>query len=518
MNKINKVLKEKIAEALTSVFPITLIVLIISVFLTPLPAGTILMFLTGAALLVIGMGFFTLGADMALMPMGEGIGIEMTKRSNLFIIISVTLVIGFIISIAEPDLQVLGRQTPSIPATVLIGTVSVGVAVFMMLAVLRALFKIRLSVLLIIFYIIVFAVAYFSDSTFVPVGFDSGGVTTGPITVPFMLALGMGVASIRSDKNSQEDSFGIVAMCSVGPIMAILLLGIFYKPDTLNVQSYIFKDAATSREVAKYFALELPHYFKEMCMTIGAIVLCFAVFQLITRRFHRHHLGRIAVGFFYTLIGLVLFLAGVNVGFFPVGRLLGFQIASSPFRLILLPLGALIGYFIVAAEPAVHVLNKQVEEISGGTITVKMMNRGLSIGMAAALTLTMCRIIFGIPIMYILIPGYFFALLLTFFVPRIFTGIAFDSGGVASGPMTSTFLLPFAMGTCEGVGGNLLIDAFGIVAIVAMTPLVVIQLMGLIYSLKQKEANVLTELQTAAISTSGQVFNWGKITVFKVEK
>jgi hypothetical protein len=506
-------------EAFGSVLPITAIVLIVSVVLTPMPSGTILMFMAGAALLIIGMGLFTLGADMAMMPMGEGIGVELTKSSKLFLIIIITLVMGFIISVAEPDLQVLGRQTPSIPAFTLIFTVSIGVGIFLVAGILRPLLKIKLSVLLVILYLITFAVAYFTPNAFIPVGFDSGGVTTGPITVPFILAMGVGVASIRSDKSSQEDSFGLVALCSVGPILAVLFLGIFYKPGPVDVEAYEFHEAATSRDVVKYFALELPRYLGEVFMALGAIVCCFVVFQLATRRFKRHQVERIAVGFLYTITGLVLFLTGVNVGFFPVGQLLGFQLAASSFKWILIPLGALIGYFIVAAEPAVHVLNKQVEEISSGAITQKMMNRGLAIGMAAALTLTMFRILYFIPIMWILIPGYIIALALTFFVPPIFTGIAFDSGGVCSGPMSSTFLLPLAMGTCNGVGGNLMTDAFGIVAIVAMTPLIVIQTMGLIYQLRTKEAAVLTEQQTAVISsiTAGRAIDWGKITVFNVK-
>jgi len=513
---MNKILKQKILEAFNSVFPITLIVLIASVALTPMPSGAILMFLVGAALLIIGMGFFTLGADMAMMPMGEGIGVELTKSTRLFLVIIVTLVIGFIISVAEPDLQVLGRQTPSIPAFVLIVTVSVGVGIFLAIAVLRTLFKIRLSILLVIFYIVTFGVAMFTPESFVPVGFDSGGVTTGPITVPFILAMGVGITSLRGDKDSQDDTFGLVALCSVGPILAVLLLGIFYKPDTAEVVAFVFRDAPTSRDVFRSFAIEIPHYFLDVIYALGAIVICFIVFQLATKRYQRHQLGRIAVGFAYTIIGLVLFLTGVNVGFFPVGELLGIQLAASPFKWILIPLGALVGYYIVAAEPAVHVLNKQVEQISSGAITQKMMNRGLAIGMSAALTITMARILFGIPIMWILIPGYAFALALTFFVPKIFTGIAFDSGGVCSGPMTSTFLLPFAMGTCEGVGGNLMVDAFGIVAMVAMTPLIVIQIMGLIYQFRTKEAMALAQQQTAAISTTaaGRVIDWGKITIF----
>jgi hypothetical protein len=512
---MNKILKEKIMEAFFSVLPITIIVLLVSVFFTALPSGTILMFLGGAAMLIVGMGFFTLGADMAMMQMGEGIGVHLTKNSKLFMIIIITFTIGLIITIAEPNLQVIAKEIPSIPSISLIITVSIGVGIFLVIAVLRSLLRIRLSILLVIFYIVTFTVSYFSPITFVPVAFDSGGGATGPITVPFILAMGAGIASIRSDKDSMEDSFGLVALCSVGPILAVLLLGIFYKPEAVGMETYVLQDAPTSRHVAQYFVHELPIFFKEVAYALGAIVLFFIIFQLFTRRYHRHQLGRIAVGFVYALIGLVIFLTGVNVGFIPVGELLGSQLAASQFKWILIPLGIVIGYYIVAAEPSVHVLNKQVEEISSGAITVKMMNHGLAIGMAAALAITMTRLLLHIPIMFILIPGYALALGLTFFVPRIFTGIAFDSGGVCSGPMSTTFLLPFAIGACEGLKGNILVEAFGIVAVIAMTPLIVIQLMGLIYKLKTAEAAEITVMQTEAIaSTENVVIDWGKIHIY----
>jgi hypothetical protein len=514
---MNKILKEKIMEAFFSVLPITVIVLLISI-LTPLPSGTILMFLTGAAMLIIGMGFFLFGADMAMMPMGEGIGIQLTKKSKLIIIIVISFIIGLIITIAEPDLQVLGKQVPSIPSFNLIMTVSVGVGIFLVIAVLRPLLKIKLSVLLVVFYAAIFVIAYFTPISFVPVAFDSGGVTTGPITVPFILAMGAGIASLRSDKDSMDDSFGLVALCSVGPILTVLLLGIFYKPEAVKAETYMLQDAPTSRHVAHYFAVELPKFLKEVSFALGAIVLFFVVFQLLTRRYHHHQLGRILIGFIYTLIGLVIFLTGVNVGFIPVGELLGSQLASSQFKWLLIPLGIVIGYFIVSVEPAVHVLNKQVEEISSGAITVKMMNRGLALGMAAALAITMTRILVHIPITWILIPGYALALALTFFVPRIFTGIAFDSGGVCSGPMSTTFLLPFAIGVCKGIKGNIMVEAFGIVAVIAMTPLIVIQLMGLIYKLKTKEAAEITDLQTEAIALTHGNIDWGKIHVYREDE
>jgi hypothetical protein len=398
---------------------------------------------------------------------------------------------GVVITIAEPDLQVLAQQVPSIkPAMLLILAVALGVGVFFVIAVARTLFKIRLSVLLIISYVLVFAVAYFTPETFVPVAFDSGGVTTGPITVPFILAMGAGLTALRSDKDGSSDSFGYVALCSVGPILAVMLLGIFFKPSGGDVGSVETVAANTSREVFESFAFRLPHFSKEVSSALAAIVVFFLVFQFVSRRYNKHQIQRIAVGFVYTFIGLVIFLVGVNVGFIPVGRLLGTDLAASELKWVLIPLSMLIGYFIVAAEPAVHVLKKQVEDISAGSIPAKAMSTALSIGMAAALGLTMTRILLHIPIMYILVPGYATALILTFFVPRIFTGIAFDSGGVCSGPLTSTFLLPLAIGVCIGSGGDLMKEAFGIVSMVAMAPLVVIQILGLVYSSKLKTVNL----------------------------
>jgi hypothetical protein len=511
---MNKILKEKIREAYTSVLPISAIVLIASVLLVPMPTGTILMFIVGAGLLIIGMGFFTLGADMSMMPMGEGIGIQLTKTPKLMVALIISFIMGFIITIAEPDLQVLANQVPAFHPMVLILTIAFGVGFFLAVSILRIFFRIKLSVLLLIFYGLTFLVTCFTPENFIPVAFDSGGVTTGPMTVPFILALGLGVASVRSDKDSQNDSFGLVALCSIGPILAVLVMGIFFKPNGAEVAVEDIPRVETSRDVIEHFAIEFPRYIEDVLMALGAIVIFFVIFQLISRRFKKHQLVRVSIGFLYTFIGLVVFLTGVNVGFIPVGHFLGAELASSSFKWILVPLGMLIGYYIVAAEPAVHVLNKQVEEISRGTIPQKAMSRGLSIGMSAALGISMVRILTGIHFMWILIPGYVIALGLTFFVPKIFTGIAFDSGGVCSGPMTSTFLLPLAMGTCEGVGGNLMIDAFGIVAVIAMTPLIVIQFMGLLYRHKMKtvSATQAEHVEQVVVDTAGagEIIEYGE--------
>ena len=498
---MNKKLKEKIAESLSSVAPITVIVFVLSISLVPLPTGTTVMFLVGAAMLVVGMGFFSLGAEMAMMPMGDAVGEELGKPGRTKPMALVTLLIGIIITAAEPDLRVLAGQVPAVPDVVLISTVALGVGLFLVVAMLRSFLDVKLSHLLMIFYVVTFLVAAFAPPDFTPVAFDSGGVTTGPITVPFIMAIGIGLsaARARSGGDSQDDSFGLVALCSIGPILAVLLLGIGYNPQDATHSPLVLADVVTTRDVAVQFAKRLPVFLGDVLAALLPICAFFAVFQLLSKKFARHQLARMAVGFIYTLIGLVMFLTGVNVGFIPVGHLLGLQIGGASYSWALIPLGMTIGYYIVVAEPAVHILNKQVEEISSGAISQRAMRLSLSLGVAVSLALAMIRILTGISIFWLLIPGYIAAIALSLCVPKIFVGIAFDSGGVASGPMTSTFLLPFAMGACQGAGGNVLTDAFGVVAMVAMTPLISIQLMGLVYARQMKAAEVM-EIASLAVT------------------
>ncbi|WP_435082312.1 DUF1538 domain-containing protein [Ohessyouella blattaphilus] len=475
--RLKKQLKEKVMESVTSVLPITFIVFLLSITVVPMETGVMVLFLFGAMLLIVGMGLFTFGVDLSMILMGEGMGVSMSKAKNMLIPILITFFLGAIITIAEPDLQVLANQIPSVPNLTLILAVSVGVGVFLVIALLRILFKIRLSILLVIFYGIVFLLAALAPNDFVPAAFDSGGVTTGPITVPFIMAFGVGLSTLRSDKASSEDSFGLVALCSIGPILAVLLLGIFYQPEAVT-QENTMVTVNTTVEAMHAFRVELPLYIKEISLALFPIIFAFALYQIIFKRFGKRKLVRALFGFGLTYIGLIMFLTGVNVGFMPVGQLIGSEIGGSPYKYLLIPIGMVVGYFIVTAEPAVHVLKTQVEEISNGLITQNMIGNSLSIGVAISVGLSMTRILFGINIFWILIPGYLIALVLSFFVPPIYTGIAFDSGGVASGPMTATFLLPLAMGACEALGGNMMTDAFGIVALVAMTPLITIQVLG----------------------------------------
>lgn len=482
----NGLLQEKVYESIASVLPITAIVLLLSISISPLTTGTLTLFLFGALLLVFGMGFFTLGVDMSMIPMGEGIGVQLSKAKKIIIPLLVCFVLGVIITIAEPDLQVLAEQVPAIPNMTLILTVAIGVGAFLLIAQLRMLLKIPLSYILVFFYVLIFVLAFFAPADFIPVSFDSGGVTTGPITVPFIMALGIGMASVRSDKNSSSDSFGLTAICSIGPILSVMILGITYNPGDSVYTPVSLTELNSTRAVAIEFAKAFPVYIEEVAVALLPIAGLFMIIQCIFRRFHSRHLIKIISGFLYSYIGLVLFLTGVNVGFMPAGQYIGAALGGSSANFLLIPIGMLIGYFIVKAEPAVQVLTKQVEDVTNGSISQKSISKSLSIGIAIAVGLGMLRILTGINIMWFLVPGYAISLIMTFFVPQIFTGIAFDSGGVASGPMTTTFLLPLAMGACEAAGGNVLTDAFGMVAMVAMTPLFTIQMLGLMDKVRQQ--------------------------------
>ena len=484
---MNENLKEKIKESLSSVLPITVIVLLLSITLVPLEVGTLTLFLTGAVLLIVGIGLFQLGAEMAMTPLGQGVGSKLSKGKRIFPIILICFVIGAIITIAEPDLQVLANQVASIPNQVLIWTVAIGVGVFLAVAVLRIRFHISLRRLLAVCYILLFVLSFFSPSSFTSVAFDSGDVTTGPMTVPFIMALGVGLSAARSDPDGTEDSFGLVALCSIGPILMVLLLGIFYNPTDAVYTATVVPEIHTTVDVVLQFITAFPQYTEEVMTSILPIVGVLIVYQLLTRSYRKRQLLRMAVGLIYTIVGLILFLTGVNVGFAPVGALLGEGMGESSLRWLLVPIGIVIGYYLVKAEPAVQVLNQQVEDITGGTVSRGMMNLALSAGIACAVALSIVRVLTGLNIYWIIIPGYALALLLSRQVPPVFVGIAFDSGGVASGPMTSPFLLPLAMGACSAVGGNVVTDAFGVVALVALAPLIAIQIMGLVYAHKSKK-------------------------------
>ena len=375
----------------------------------------------------------------------------------------------------------------SVPNAVLILSVAGGVGAFLLIAFLRMLFGIPLRTMLLVFYALVFLLALFAPSDFLTVAFDAGGVTTGPMTVPFIMAFGVGISAIRSDAHAADDSLGLVALCSVGPIATVLILSLIYRPDSGSYTLTAIPDISESVALGKLFAEGLPEYLGEMARSLLPTVAFFGIYQLIFIRMNRHSLKKIGVGVLYTYIGLVLFLTGANVGFMPAGLYLGRILAGLSYRWILIPVGVIIGFFIVKAEPAVYVLMRQVESITDGAVSGRALQGSLCFGVALSVGLAMVRVLTGISILWIIVPGYFLALLLSLFVPPIFTAIAFDSGGVASGPMTATFLLPLAIGACLSLGGNVVTDAFGVVAMVAMTPLITLQILGLQAQMKRRQ-------------------------------
>lgn len=460
--------------------PIIGIVLFLCFSTVPISPSILLCFLMGAVLLLAGMMFFTLGAEIAMTPMGERVGTCLTKSRKLIVVIALSFLLGFIITISEPDLQVLAEQVPAVPNMILILSVACGVGAFLVVALLRMLFRIALPPMLLVFYTVIFILAFFVPKDFLSVAFDSGGVTTGPMTVPFIMALGVGISAIRSDRHAADDSFGLVALCSIGPILAVMILGMIYDPQSSTYSPPVIPDIGNSQELWRLFAVKLPTYMKEIAVSLLPVFLFFLVFQFLILKLSKRKLVKILVGLVYTYAGLVLFLTGVNVGFVPAGNYLGQVLAGIRYPWLLVPIAMVMGFFIVKAEPAVYVLNKQVEEITDGAISAKAMGMGLSVGVAISLGIAMVRVITGISILWFLIPGYAIALGISFFVPKIYTAIAFDSGGVASGPMTAAFLLPMAQGACLTLGGDIVTDAFGVVAMVAMTPLITIQVMGLI--------------------------------------
>ncbi len=505
-----KVLLEKIREALLSALPITVIVylaaLLPGVDFSPLEMGV---FSLSAVMLVVGLGLFSLGADLAMTPMGEQIGSGLSRQRKLWLLLIVSFVLGMLITVAEPDLQVLAGQVGSvINGKVLIYAVGIGVGLFLLVAVARIVFRRTLSDLLMLFYMLLFGLALLlcvsGKSALLPVAFDSGGVTTGPITVPFIMALGVGISAVLGDRRSQENSFGLVALCSIGPVIAVMALGLFSQGEL----TYVVPDYTVSGSLWSSILVSMGHVAREVVVALGLIIVFFLLCQALFLKLPKKLLRRIGVGILFTYMGLVLFLTGVNAGFMPIGYRLGKCLAAGNPG-VLVGLGCLMGVLVVLAEPAIHVLKRQVENVTGGYITGKSMLIGMCAGVGLSIGLSMLRIILDFPMAYYVIPGYFLSLALSLFVPPVYTAVAFDSGGVASGPMTSGFILPFAIGACVTAQGGdaVLRDAFGVVALVAMTPLITIQLLGFrgIVSRRVSERRAMRRILDA---DDGQIINF----------
>lgn len=497
MNILNK-----FKETAISVLPVMAIVLFLGFTFVPLERGLLVRFVFGGLLLIIGLTIFLLGVDLGILPMGERCGAELTKKRSLILLLCVALIIGFVVTAAEPDIQVFGAQVrsifPFVNKLAITFVIAGGVGLFIMIGLLRTVLNLSIKWTFFIAYLVLFAVSFFSPESFMGIAFDSGGATTGPMTVPFIMALGLGVSSVRNDN---DNSFGLTGICSVGPVMAVLIYAIVLKTRGAFSTNTVVELVENSSTTENFFQI-IGHVFCESLISIAPLLFLFIVFQFFLLKMTKRQVIRIIIGFVYVFIGLTIFLIGVNCGFSQAGAALGEKLGllaitkGDAWYVLLIGTGLALGAIIVCAEPAVWVLSEQVEHVSGGTIKRKALLIFLSVGTAIAIGLSMLRAVSGFNLKWILIPGYSIAMILMIFCPSLFSGIAFDSGGVASGPLTSTFVLSFTLGAAaSGNGGN---DSFGVIALVAMMPLIAIQLMGIIFRIKQKHIKEGTdELQTS---------------------
>ena len=500
---IGSSLSEKLKESLVSVLPVSLIVLALS--LTPwvnISAHDIYVFLGAAILLILGIGLFNLGADMAMTPMGQYIGEGLTSSKKLGLLLVVCFAMGVMITIAEPDLSVLAAQVSAVMnGTVLIATVGLGVGLLLVIAVAKILFHADLTSILLFFYLMLFALAALlienGGGALLSMSFDSGGVTTGPITVPFIMALGVGIALTVGGRGASENSFGLIALCSVGPIIAVLILSMF---SSGNLE-YTVPDYSMEMILEEGVDALFLDTMADVGKSLALVVIFFFILQFAVLRLPAAKITQIIFGIIYTFVGLVLFLAAVEMAFMPIGFQIGIQLsAQNP--AIIIGFAFIIGMVVVLAEPAVHVLNNQVQEITQGEVTKRQMMTALSLGVGISIGLSVIRVYFGFSVLYYLIPGYIISLGLSFFVPKLYTAIAFDSGGVASGPLTSSFILPLVIGACCTMQGEsqVLDFAFGVVAMVAMTPLITIQSLGFksVMSVRTRSAKAMRRILAAS--------------------
>lgn len=471
-------------ETALAIIPICTIVTIAAIFFN-IDTSVIISFIISSCLLIFGISLFTFGADISMMLIGEKLGEKLIKSKNIIFILLVVLAIGIAITIAEPDLRVLAEQIPSIPTSTLILTVSVGVGLMLMVATLKILFKINLRTILIICYALVFSLLFFVPSSFIPIAFDSSGVTTGPVSVPFILALGIGFTSLRTDSNVKSDTFGLIALCSIGPKIMVLILGMLFNTSSSGYDTSIYEN---NLPLIVQYVDNFLECFKSVFISISPIIVLFIIFKLLAKdTFDKKNTKKVILGFTATFLGLCLFLTGVEVGFMEMGFLMGQDFINLKHFGLLTIFMILIAFLVVFAEPAIKILTDEVEEVTEGSVTSKVIRITISLGVSFMVFLALFRLFNNLSITYFLIIGYLLAIILSFFTPKMFTAIAFDAGGSVTGPLTATFMLPLVIGACLAFGGNIMTEAFGLIAFVALSPLLTVQILGIIFKIKTKQ-------------------------------
>lgn len=488
---------EKFKEAFSSILPITIIVIILNFTLTPLGIPLIIRFIIGAILIIIGLSVFLIGVDIAITPLGSQVGATLAKSNKMWIVVVGGLIVGFFISIAEPGLIILADQVDivtsgQISSLSILSIVSIGLALMLAMGFVRIVTNTPLYKVLTVLYILVFILALFTPIEFLTIAFDASGATTGILAVPFILALALGVSTMKKDsKASEMDSFGLVAIASVGAIMSVMILSIF--SGTRDFTAKLEFNISESKSILEPFIENIPTLFKEGFLTILPLLIIFLFFQKVYFKMSSRNVAKMVKGFIYAFIGLFLFLVGVNTGFMDVGGIIGYTLASYDNKSYIVVIAFILGFVTILAEPAVYVLTHQIENVTSGYVKRKAILLALSIGVGAAVALSMIRIIVpGIQLWHYLLPGYIISLSMMYFIPKLFVGIAFDAGGVATGPMTTTFILAFTQGAAEAIeGANILTDGFGMIATVAMTPIITLQILGFIFGMNLKKGENL---------------------------
>lgn len=483
---------EKIKEMFVAVFPITAIILLLNFTVIPLGGETIGKFIVGTLSVIIGLSLFLFGVEMGIEPIGSHIGESIVRKGKTTVFIISGFVLGFLITVAEPDVAIYAGQVGDMTAGTmkkgeLIIGISLGIGVMLAIGLVRIFYDISLKILIPVFYGIVFLTALLAPEEMLGIPFDASGATTGSMTVPFMLALGIGVSSMKTNKNSENDSFGLTACASIGPILSVLIMTILASGKKVEMVSETVKNM-TDKGILTAFLKEVPHISYEVALSLLPIVMIFVILQKVSIKLKKDSFKRILKGIAYTFLGLVLFLTGVNAGFSDAGRKLGEYIAVSNYSWLIIPVGFILGMSVILAEPAVHVLCSEVEEVTGGYIKKPVILFTMAIGVAVAVALSMIRILTpGVELWHYLLVGYIFAIILMFLVPDIFVGMSFDSGGVASGPMSVTFLLAFAQGVAiSSESADVLKEGFGIISVIALAPIITMEILGLIYKIKLK--------------------------------
>lgn len=487
-------IKEYFLDSIKTIGPVVLVVLLLSLFI-PINNSFLISFLLSSFLLIIGSTLFTYGVDLSMVIIGNKIGKDLVKSKKLWIILIVSFIIGTVVTIAEPDLLVLCEQFTSIPSILLILTISIGVGLCLLLASLRTLFGWDLNKILFIFFVVIFMLVFFVSPDFIPLAFDSGGVTTGTISIPFIITLGIGLVSNRIDKKAREESFGLVALASTGPILMVLLLGLFYKPST----TMIFDNSMYVNFNYSNYITQTIISFKEVLIAVLPILVVFVIYNFITRRVDAKEFDKIMIGVVITIIGLTIFLVAANVGFLNMGYYIGEYIGGTTSKNILIPLIMIISFFIAIAEPAVIILIDQVDELTEGGISKKVMKFALAMGVSIASGLSIIRVFTGTSFVYYAIVGYGIALILTVFIPKVFTAIAFDAGGATGGSLTTAFLLPMTIGACYKIGGNVFTDAFGLASMVSLVPIITIEIVGVIYEIRLRKTTLLDKVDETIV-------------------